>query len=314
MNDKLSRRDFLKKSTTAGIAAAGVVSGLSFSDKIFFPNWLRAEDKKVKPILAVAKDGEPAKMVRSVVDKLGGMKKFVSKGDIVVVKPNMAWDRSPEQAANTNPDVVAEVIKMCLEAGAKEVKVFDKTCDAQERTYNTSKIKDAAEKAGAKVKFTNPQGFVETKIPLGVKIKKWDFYREIIEADCVINVPIAKTHGIAKMTCVIKNWMGVMGGNRGDIHQDIHQKLADALTVLKAKLNIVDAYRILTANGPQGGNLSDVALKKVIYASTDPVACDAYAAGFFNSFKLADVAYIANANEMGLGEMDLTKLDVKEIK
>ncbi len=298
----MDRREFLKiASATAALSATG--SGVLRS---------LATAATSEPDVMVAKNASPAELVRAVVDGLGGMNKFVSRGDVVVVKPNIGWDRRPEQAADTNPEVVAEVVRLCYEAGAKEVRVFDRTCNRARRCYLRSGIQKAAKAAGAKVSYCHESKFKDVAIPGGEMLKSWPFYKDALEADVFINVPIAKHHAMAGLTIGLKNIMGVIGGDRGKIHNHFPVKLADLNLVLKPQLTIVDAYRILVANGPQGGNLRDVRMPKIVLASVDRVAADAYAATLFGK-KGADLPYLVEAHKRGFGEIDLAKVAVKEV-
>ncbi|HVP37193.1 MAG TPA: DUF362 domain-containing protein [Terriglobales bacterium] len=299
----MRRRDFIKSSLAAG-AALGLSSFVpleSFGEKL---------QKVTAPDLAVATGGAPGPMVRKTIDLLGGMKNFVSPGDIVVVKPNIGWDRKPEQAANTNPEIVSEVIKMCLEAGAKKVKVFDRSCNAAQRCYESSGIKKAASEAGAEVTYTLEPLFKETRLPSGMVLKSWPLYKPALECDVLINIPIAKHHGMARLTLGMKNLMGIMGGDRGNIHQSIDEKLADAANFIKPKLTIQDAYRILTNNGPTGGNPRDVKLTKTVIAGKNIASVDAYGTTLFG-LKPTDLPCIALGNKFGLGEIDLNKLAIE---
>jgi uncharacterized protein (DUF362 family) len=250
-------------------------------------------------------------MVRKTIDLLGGMKNFVSPGDIVVVKPNIGWDRRPEQAANTNPEVVSEVIKMCLEAGAKKVKVFDRSCNAAQRCYESSGIKKAASAAGAEVSYTLDPLFKETRLPQGVVLKSWEIYKPALECDALINIPIAKHHGLSRLTLGMKNLMGILGGDRGNIHQSIDEKLADVANFIKPRLTILDAYRILTNHGPTGGNPRDVKLTKTVIAGRNIASVDAYGTILFG-LKPVDLSCIVLGNKLGLGEIDLNKLVIEK--
>ena len=242
---------------------------------------------------------------------MGGMKKFISRGDIVVIKPNIAWDRLPEQAGNTNPDVVATVVKLCFEAGAKKVKVFDRTVNDPRRCYKQSGIEDAVKKAGAEISFVDERRFREMSIK-GQVLKTWPLYRDIFESDKLINIPVAKHHGLAKLTMSMKNWMGVMGGQRGRIHQRLGESLADLALVIKPTLTVLDAVRILTRNGPQGGDLDDVKRLDTIVAGVDQVAVDSYGATLFG-MSGSDLTYLKAASEAGIGTMDLSKLTIKKL-
>jgi uncharacterized protein (DUF362 family) len=301
----ITRRDFIKGSV--GTAFVLSLSNFGLAEVFGQP----AEEERF-PDLAVVSGGTPAVMTRKVMELLGGMKKFVSKGDIVVVKPNIGWDRNPEQAANTNPEVVAEVVKMCLECGAKKVKVFDRTCNTPSRCYENSGIKKSASEAGAEVSYVVDTGFSMMKFPQGEVLKKWYMYKPAIEADVLINVPIAKHHGLPKLTLGMKNLMGIMGGDRGEIHWNIDDNLADLANFVRPKLTILDAYRILVRNGPQGGSLKDVIEKKTIVAGKKIATVDAYGATLFN-MKPTDLGYVVKANKFGLGEIDLNKVDIKKV-
>ncbi len=305
MTQKITRRDFIKGSV--GTAFLLGLSNFSWAE-VFGP--LPPEESF--PDLAVVTNGTPTLMTRKVVDLLGGMKKFVSKGDIVVVKPNIGWDRNPEQAADTNPEVVAEVVRMCLECGAKKVKVFDRPCNTASRCYENSGIKKAAEDAGAEVSYVVDAGFSKMKFPQGEALKKWYMYKPAIEADALINIPIAKHHGLSKLTLGMKNLMGIMGGDRGRIHWKIDDNLADLANFVRPELTILDAYRILVNNGPQGGNLKDVREIKTIIAGKNIATVDAYGATLFD-VKPTDLGYVVKANKFGLGEIDLAKVNLKKV-
>jgi uncharacterized protein (DUF362 family) len=302
MEVMMERRDFIR---LAAAGAAGVAVTTGFQG-------LPAPPPSKVPDLAVVHGGSPEAITKAAVDALGGMKRFISKGDIVVVKPNIGWDRTPEQAANTNPAVVAALVKMCLEAGAKKVSVFDNTCNDARRCYVQSGIEAAAKAAGADVSYINERRFKEKAIK-GEVLTSWPIYQDALDADKIINVPIAKTHGIAGLTLGLKNWMGVMGGQRGRIHQKIGESLGDLALVLKPTLTVLDAVRILTANGPQGGNLKDVKKLDTVVAGVDQVAVDAYGASFFGK-RAEEISAIAAAARRGIGIMDLTKLTIQKLE
>lgn len=238
----MNRRDFIKSAVIAGAALT--------VPPVLDPLVTRVLGAD-KADLVVAHGTPPAKITRAAIDALGGIKRFIARGDIVVVKPNIGWDRTPEYAANTNPEVVATVVRLCFEAGASKVKVFDNTVNDARRTYKQSGIADAAKASGAIVSFMDDRKYKEMRIN-GLILKSWPLYTEVFEADKVINIPIAKTHGIAGLTLGMKNWMGIMGGWRGRIHQRIDESLVDLAMIVKPTLTILDAVRILTDNGPSG--------------------------------------------------------------
>lgn len=297
----MDRREFLKLGalTSLGLSLRGV-------DGLVPP-----AEASEKVDLAVVHGASPAAITRAAIGAMGGIRKFISRGDVVVIKPNIGWDRVPEQAANTNPEVVATVVKLCFEAGAKEVKVFDRPVNDARRCYVQSGIAPAASALGAEVNYVDERKFREMKIN-GQALKSWPLYTEVFEADKVINIPIAKHHGLAKITMSLKNWMGVMGGRRNSIHQKLDESLADLATAIKPALTILDAVRILTANGPQGGDLKDVRRTDTIIVGIDQVAVDSFGATLFG-MKGSDLGYVKVADKLGLGTMDLARLKIKKL-
>ena len=264
--------------------------------------------------LSVAKGEDYAHLVAKVLTPLGGMGQFVKPGHLVVVKPNIGWDRSPEQAANTHPLVVQAVVAQALQAGAKKVLIFDRTCNEQRRCYANSGIEKAVRDLGddrAVIEHIDQRKFVPVDIAKGQSLSKWDIYKDALACDCYINLPVAKHHGLSRLTLGLKNVMGVIGGNRGSLHQNLGQSLADLALVVRPTLTIIDATRLLLRNGPQGGNLDDVKKLDTLIASTDPVAADAYATTLFGLKPDAIDSTVA-AYKLGLGEMDLTRIAVLE--
>jgi len=240
------------------------------------------------------------------------MKRYVKSGDIVVVKPNIGWDRTPDQAANTNPVVVRAVVEEALKAGAKKVKVFDRSCNDPRRCYVNSGIESAL-KGIKNVELKHIENERFKKVALnGRVLSEWELYSEALSADVFINVPVAKHHGLTRLTLGLKNVMGVMGGNRGHIHRNIDSALADVNRVLKSHLVVIDATRILTNHGPQGGSLSDVKKLNKIIASTDIVAADAFATTLFG-LKPEDISVTVEANKRGLGEINLKKVRIVRV-
>jgi uncharacterized protein (DUF362 family) len=296
----MKRREFLK----TGARAAAICPFLPKTSFLF--------GQSDAPDLAVIQEGEPGALVRKAVETLGGISRFVTKGDVVVLKPNISWDRVPAQAATTNPDVVAEVVRLCLEAGAKKVKVFDRTLNEPKRCYKRSGIEEAAKQAGADVQHIYERKFKNVKFPDGELIKSWELYEDVLEADKIINIPIAKHHAIGGMSLGMKNYMGFLGGNRGKFHRQFEVKIVDLNTKVKADLVILDAYRMLLRNGPSGGNLADVELKKTVVAGVDPVAVDSYGATMFQ-LDPARIAFLQEAHKRGLGEFNLKNLKIKTI-
>lgn len=305
----MERREFIKKSLSIGAGSFGI---LSFKAPFLFSNTYNLPKLSSSIDIVKVENSSPGAMVQKAVELLGGISKFVKKGDTVVIKPNMSWARRPEQAANTNPEVIAEVIKLCRKAGAAKIKIFDNTCNEAKRCYSLSGIEKAAKKEGAEVSYIYKQKFKKVKIPQGKILKSWEFYSDALRADVYINVPIVKHHSIARVTMGLKNIMGVIGGERGKIHKQFDQKLADLNTVIRPELTILDATRILLRNGPQGGNINDVKITNTIIAGIDPVAIDSFGATLFE-MEGKDLGYIQQAYNLGLGEIDLKKLKIETI-
>jgi len=324
--DRFDRRSFLRNMALAGLAAAcpELIGCGREQDKAASqaaPVTLSSHRHVPKDIgLAIASgSNDPKQLVTAAVEAVGGMGQFVSSGDIVVVKPNIAWSRTPEQAANTNPLVVEAVVEMCLQAGAKRVKVFDSPCNPARRTYTMSGIQEAASRAGAEVYYVDERKFQEVAIPQGQKVKSWKMYTEALDADVLINVPILKHHSLARLTMGMKNLMGLLGGNRESIHIHFDQKLADINSVIRPDLTILDAFRVLKAHGPNSGTSEDVELARQVVIGTDPIAVDSYGALLFGriigqELSGQDLGYVRIGHDMGLGQIDLDKVEQKHIQ
>jgi len=302
----MKRRDFLK-SIGAGFAG---FSFLSLEEAWGNP---LAGPQATADLVAVM-GGEPDVMFEKGIAALGGMKKFVKAGQKVVVKPNIGWDKAPELAANTNPKLVGRVVKECLAAGAKEVFVFDNTCDNWQKAYATSGIEKAAKEAGAKVLTGNSESnYKEVTLPQGKSLKTAKVHEKIIECDVFINVPILKHHNGAQVTFAMKNLMGIVWDRRYWHRNDLQQCIADMVSYRKPDLNIIDAYRVMKKNGPKGVSLADVSLEKAQILCADIVAADAAAAKIFGA-EPESIGHIKIASEMGLGVMDLSKLNISRMK
>jgi len=301
----MHRRDFLKQ---VMLWSAGISTVIP-SFKIV-PELLALE--KQPPLVSHAKGKDYYKLVARVLEPLGGIGTFVKTGENVVIKPNIAWDRNPAQAANTHPLVVKALVELCLDAGANKVMVFDRTCNEERRCYVNSGIQEAMQTIkNNRLKFFHPDSrkFVPVDIERGKAVKRLEIYRDALEADTYINVPIAKHHGLSTLTLGLKNSMGVLGGNRGQMHHNLGQKLADLATVIRPKLTLIDATRILLRNGPQGGAIDDVKIVDTVIASADPVACDAYATTLFN-LQPGEIESTVAAYQHGLGEMELSRMQI----
>ncbi len=319
----LTRREaMLQLLRVGGVAAGAAAAGVWLSEHSFRPSSAMAEqarrDHRVAsdsqnpqwPHLVVVQGGEPRALVQRAFEDLGGIRRFVSSHDVVVLKPNIAWDRTPEQAANTNPEVVAEVVRQCWQAGAKRVIVTDVSCNEPRRCFQRSGIQAAARAEGAEVILPDPELYREVDLG-GVVLKSWPVFKPFLEADKIINLPIAKHHGLLGVTLGMKNWYGILGGQRNRLHQQIHQSLADLANFILPTVTLLDCYRILLRNGPTGGNLEDVVLKKTMVAGTDPVAIDAYVAKAYWNLDPEHLPYLQMAAARGLGTVDFEKLAVK---
>lgn len=259
-------------------------------------------DAAGRPRLVVAGGGQPAENVERCLRALGGLGAFVKRGETVVIKPNCAWDRTPEQAANTNPELVAALVKMALAAGALRVVVADSTCHDPDRSFERSGITRAAKQAGATVVHQGSGDVVRLDLG-GTQLGAWEVLRPIAEADRVINVPLVKQHGLARATVGMKNWIGALTGPRAALHQRLSQVTAELGAAFRPTLTVVDATRILVSGGPTGGSLSSVRTLNQIAVATDPVAADAWGASLL-AIEARDLPYLAIASRLGLGSVD----------
>lgn len=308
----MERRNFIKTAIFGGLAGAVKLK----SNDLFAGEKMSVSASND---LVAVMGGEPAQMYQKAIEAMGGISKFVKKGAKVVIKPNIGWDKSPELAANTNPELVSAIIKDCLKAGAAEVTVFDHTCDEWQACYKNSGIESAAKAAGAKVAFAHDEKYFKTvKLPNAVRLKEVKIHESIVDCDVWINVPILKTHGGARMTASMKNFMGIVWDRRFWHANDLQQCIADCSTYEKMPvLNIVDAYRIMTQNGPKGKSIEDVQIAKALFISTDIVAADTAAVKFFSQFKemtVEEVSHIGLAAKMNVGTTEIDKLKVERIR
>ncbi|MFC1481671.1 DUF362 domain-containing protein [Candidatus Neomarinimicrobiota bacterium] len=300
----MKRKEFIKTST-AGIA------GLSVA-QLGIGGILKAFAQEGAPHVVWIENGEPEALVQAAVAAFGGLQTFISKGDKVVIKPNIGWDRAPAYAANTNPDLVAEVVRLCLAAGARQIKVLDHSTNNAIRSYRNSQIEAKAKAAGAKIVQVREQRFRDVNLPEGKVLKSWPIYGEYLDADKVINIPVAKHHSMCKVTLGLKNLMGAMGGNRGEIHNGFSTKLADITSHILPTITIIDGYRIMTGNGPTGGSLADVKEARTLIMSDCTIAADVTGVGLFG-LKPQDVGYLREMMGRGKQKYDLDNLQVKRI-
>lgn len=316
----MQRREFIKK-TSKAIALAAITGGTG----VLFHNrnsnaytklatktasFVIPSDKSL-PQLVLAKNQDHVAALNASLDAIGGIARFVKKGERVVVKPNVGWDRVPEQAADTNPLLVGEMVRLCLAAGASEVIVTDITCNYAPRCFIRSGIREAAEKAGGTVILPKDEDFVQTSLG-GKLLTDWPVLKHFIEVDKFINMPIVKTHSLSSCTISMKNLYGILGGRRNQLHQQIDQSIVDLAAFTKPTLTVVDATRVLMRGGPTGGSLEDVSIQNSVICATDFVAADARGAEFLN-IAPEQVGHIVLANKSGLGEIDYMNAGYKEI-
>ena len=299
---RLTRREFMEKSAK-GAAAVGLTPGVLDLQppKMAIISWNDPQED------AEAVGYEAQRLTEEAIKSLGGMDRFISRGDVVFIKPNIGWDRLPAQAANTNPDVVATLVKLCFESGAGKVRVSDLPCNDQRRTFRSSRIQKAAEEEGAEVFFMDRRKFRDVDIG-GENLKSWPTYIDYIECDKRINVPIAKHHSLTSLTLTIKNLMGVLGDPRNRLHQNLGPAMADIAKFVPSDLVVLDAIRILKANGPTGGSLQDVERRDILVAGVDTVAINAYGTTLFGM----DPDHLSTtraAASIGLGTIDFESLD-----
>ncbi len=307
LKKKMSRKKFLKF-FFSGLAF--FVSGNSFIKTawgLIKPQTSRGRIKKAITgayDLVVAKGEHPYLITVKAIQSMGGMEKFVKKDSVVLIKPNIAWDRSPEQGANTNPEVVAALIDLCFEAGARRVNVFDHSCNEAKRCYENSGIQQIAKAHKANVFFPSNWNVLKARFAYQSELEDWPIFREALECDTFINVPILKHHGLTELTLSMKNLMGVCSGNRGSIHFNIGKKLVDLTDFINPDLTIIDAFRVLVRHGPIGGNLDDVVKMKTVIVGTDPTLTDVFACNLLEKDPFS-VPYIKNAASRNFGRTDL---------
>jgi uncharacterized protein (DUF362 family) len=315
----MNRRGWLR---VAGIGAGLLVTGVS---AWFAYDWRVVQslaahahgppDRRVrlpagKPPMVIAHGRDPAANVRAALEKMGGMGQFVRRGDKVVIKPNVGWDRTQAQGANTHPAVVAELVRACRDAGAEEIIVTDCPVHEPERCFRRSGIRAAAEAAGARVILPSQAEYVDVKIP--GKLGTWPIKQPFVAATKIINVPVAKHHGSARVTAGMKNWIGITDKRRSLFHASLDETIAALAQLMLPTLTVVDATRVLMRNGPVGGNLADVKPMDMVAASIDPVAVDVWAAGLLDA-KPAQVPYLKLAAERRLGRLDYRALGAVEL-
>lgn len=256
-------------------------------------------------------DYDVRELTRKTFEAAGGISKFISKGDVVVIKPNISWARRPEMAASTNPYVMEAVVELCQEAGARKVRIADHTIHDARRCFALTGAGMVAKNTGADLIY--PRSSLMRRMKLqGHRLDIWPVFVPLVEADKVINLPVAKHHSLSALTLGMKNWIGAVGGRRNKLHQDIHLTIVDLAQFFKPIFTLIDGIRIMTRNGPSGGSTSDVAMKNTLILSDDQVAADARAARLFGR-KADQIGFIKLGQKWGLGTYDFKKLALKKV-
>ena len=315
----MDRRQFITRSSQAAL-------GLFFAGSA---KWLHAANPSARadrssrealnfavppsstlPQIAIARGDSPAEMARRAIGALGGMGRFITKGDRVILKPNVSWDRSPAQGANTNPEIVAVLTELSLKAGARQVIAIDHTICEPRRCFSISGIGPAVIKAGGSIQYQGARAFRDVEI--GGAVGRWPVMIPLLEADKFINIPVVKRHRLSAVTAAMKNLYGIIGGKRNILHQKIDESIVALASFVRPTLVVIDAFSVMVKNGPSGGRHSDLIHPRVIAAGADQVALDAFAATLLG-IRPEDVGYISLAHKNGLGEMNYKKLRVKQI-
>ncbi len=314
----MNRREMLKAAAVLGSAALLKTTGAGeLLAQTLSPDGKAAAGAPAD--LVAVMGGEPADLLARALSELGGLKRYVKKGQRVAVKPNIGWAEKPERAATTNPDLVAALVRNCLTAGAAEVLVFDHTCDGWNACYQTSGIAEAAEEAGGHMAPAHEESYYQSvPLPRGRILKETKAHRVILDCDVWINAPVLKHHGGTSLSIAMKNYMGLVWDRRAFHRNDLQQCIADVCTLEKRPaLNVVDAYRVVVDHGPRGRSTADVATPRALLISGDIVAVDTAAAKFFSQLRPLDLdqtTHIAKGAELGLGTANIEALNIKRLK
>ena len=313
IKNEISRKQFLKI-CMSGVALSAVESQcMKLAVGAPEPTSGRKKSgKKGLYDLVVSEGPDPYKNTIRTIEAMGGMQRFVGKGDIVVIKPNMAWDRTPEQAANTNPKVVCALIDLAFLAGAKKVNVFDIPCNDEKRVHVTTGIAAAAKERGANVYFVDHWNIVKAKFNYESPMSDWPIFRDAVTCDTFINVPVVKHHGLTGLTLSMKNLMGVCSGNRGLMHMGIGRKVVDVTDYINPDLTVMDATRVLFRNGPTGGDLKDVRMINKVFAAIDPTLADSFACSLLDQDPMS-ISYIQEAFNRKMGNVDISKAKIQTV-
>ncbi len=316
----MERRDFLKRTGPAvALAAVTGTTGFVFHNRepvvrqrlLVKPASFEVPPDPAFPVLTSARNSDPEAALNAALDGIGGIKRFVHQGERVVLKPNVGWDRTPAQGANTHPTLVSTMVRLCLAAGAAQVTVADVSCNDPRRSFLRSGVREAGETAGATVRLPADEDFGQIDLG-GVVLQNWEVLRHFVEADRFINMPVIKHHNLTGCTIGMKNLYGILGGRRNRLHQEINQSIVDLAAFVRPTLTVVDGTRVLFRSGPQGGSLDDVTIENTVLCSTDQVAADARGAEFLG-LSPDQVSHILLADRSGVGTLDYRVAGYKEI-
>lgn len=306
MTRRESLRRLLQLSSGAALTGIAGTAGLTSAS-----SQSSADQKFIVEAVGQTEGYQVKDLVRKTFEAAGGISRFVPNASVVAVKPNLSWARAPQFAATTHPEVLKAVVELCQEAGAKEVRIVDHTIHDARQCFALSGAGMVAKETGADLVFPRSTLMREMKIG-GSRLDAWAVFTPVIESDVLINLPIAKHHSLSTLTLGMKNWIGAVGGNRWSLHQDIHQTIVDLAQFFKPTVTLIDAVRIMTANGPSGGSTADVVTKNTLILSNDPVAADAAGALLFGR-RPEEIGFIRLAQKQGLGTYDAVRLDQKKV-
>ncbi len=322
MSDPIPRREFIRRLGSAALVAGGVTGAAAWLANRSgreesavappLPSFRPFEFPEGAPDLVAARGTDASAMVRAALEEIGGIGRIVGRGDRVLIKPNVAFDRDPSLGATTSPAVVAEVVRCCREAGAREVVVAENPINSPEGCFRRSGVGEAAVAAGARLLWPSPGAFGPADLQGGI-LRSWPvFRRPLDEADVLIGIPTAKVHNLCGASLSMKNWYGFLGGGRNRLHQRIHEAIRDLAAAFRPSLIVMDATRLLIRHGPTGGSRADVRPGPGVVVGADPVAIDALACTWLGK-RPEEIAYLALAEEAGLGAADLRTHRFREI-
>lgn len=318
-NKEFGRRLFLARAGKAGIsiAAASAVSywlydkqspkaAAKIKQLVTLPNF-SAPDKK-QQTLSIVRGSDRKETVKKAIELLGGIDRFVKKGETVAIKPNIAFASSPRLGATANPQLVAEVIRLCYKAGAEQVIVTDNPINDPASCFTLSHIGKEASQAGAKIIMPKEHHFKHTTLETGRLIRNWPIYYEPFKkAHKLIGIAPIKHHARAGASMSMKNFYGLLGGRRNIFHQNINTIIAELAMMVKPTFVILDGTEVMMTNGPTGGSISDLKRTNTMIASTDCVAADSYGCSLLN-LKVPNLPYLKKAQNAGAGTTDYESL------